>query len=152
MIVGRSAAVYTVIIIAFRLAGKKHVAQLSLIDFILILLVSNAVQNAMVGEDTSVEGGIIAGLTLVAMNIILTKLIVKSERIAKIVEGEPVLLVRHGKMLTSQLKHENIRIEEVYEAMHRAGVAQLEDVALAILETDGAISIIKHDVKHEQAA
>lgn len=152
LIVGRSAAVYTVIIIAFRLAGKKHVAQLSLIDFILILLVSNAVQNAMVGEDTSVEGGIIAGLTLVAMNIILTKLIVKSERIAKIVEGEPVLLVRHGKMLTSQLKLENIRIEEVYEAMHRAGVARLEDVSLAILETDGAISIIKQDVKHEQAA
>lgn len=149
LIAGRAAAIYTVVIIAFRIAGKKHVAQLSLIDFVLILLVSNAVQNAMVGEDSSLMGGIIAGITLVVMNVLLTKLTVKSEFVAKIIEGEPVLLVRNGRILSKQLKRESIRVEEIFEAMHKEGIAHLNDVSLAILETDGAISIIRRETKHE---
>ena len=142
-IVLRCVIIYTAVIIAFRLAGKKHVAQLSLIDFILVLLVSNAVQNAMVGDDSTVEGGVVAAVTLIGLNVLLTKLTVKSIAVAKIIEGEPVLLVRNGNILNKQLKKENLRIEEVYEAMHKEGVADIEEVALAILETDGAISIIK---------
>lgn len=141
-IVLRCTAVYLAVIAAFRLAGKKHVAQLSLIDFILVLLVANAVQNAMVGEDSTLEGGIVAAVTLIFLNIVLTKLTVKSKKLAKIVEGEPVLLVRDGKVLYSQLKRENLRIEEIHEAMHKEGIANLHEVAMAILETDGAISII----------
>lgn len=149
-IVLRSTIVYTVVLIAFRLAGKKHVAQLSIIDFVLILLVSNAVQSSMVGEDISLVGGIIAALTLVGLNVILTKLIVRIPLVAHIVEGEPVLLVRNGKILNKQLKRESVRVEEIHEAMHKEGVAHLGDVALAILETDGGISIIRKERNHDE--
>jgi uncharacterized membrane protein YcaP (DUF421 family) len=146
-IIVRCVIVYTSIIIAFRLAGKKHVAQLSLIDFILILLVSDAVQSAMVGEDVTIVGGIIAALTLIITNVLLTKLTVKSTTVAKIIEGEPVLLVRNGRILYKQLKKENLRVAEIHEAMHKEGIAKIEDVAMAILETDGAISIIPQKLR-----
>jgi uncharacterized membrane protein YcaP (DUF421 family) len=146
-IAGRSVAVYGAVIIAFRLAGKKHVAELSLIDFILILLVSDAVQSAMVGENTTIAGGIVAAVSLIAMNVVLTKLIVKSKKIAKVIEGEPVLLVRNGKFLRKNLADQSLREEEVYEAMHENGIAKVSDVAMAILETDGSISIIPKESK-----
>lgn len=142
----RASVVYGLLIVIFRLAGKRHVAQLSLIDFILILLVSNAVQNAMVGEDTTLGGGIVAALTLVAINVILTKLTVKNRIISKIVEGEPKLLLRDGKILKNVLSKENLTIQEIEEAVRKAGHNGISDVALAILETDGSISVISKDI------
>lgn len=142
----RASVVYGLLIVIFRLAGKRHVAQLSLIDFILILLVSNAVQNAMVGEDTTLSGGIVAALTLVAINVILTKLTVKNRIISKIVEGEPKLLLRDGKILKNVLSKENLTIQEIEEAVRKAGHSGISDVALAILETDGSISVISKDI------
>ncbi len=146
-VIGRSILVYGAVIIAFRLAGKKHVSELSFVDFILILLVSDAVQNSMVGENHSVEGGIIAASTLILMNVLLTKIINKNPRIAKIVEGEPVLLVHNGHLLKKRLAEQSLRIEEIHEAMHENGIAKLSDVSMAILETDGTISIIPKEKK-----
>lgn len=145
-VVLRSSVVYALLIVVFRLAGKRHVAQLSLIDFILILLVSNAVQNAMVGEDTTLGGGIVAALTLVAINVILTKLTVKNRFISKIVEGEPKLLLRDGNVLANVLNKENLTIQELEEAVRKAGHNNLSEVALAILETDGSISVIGKNI------
>lgn len=144
-IVIRSGAIYAALIIVFRLAGKRHFAQLSLIDFILLLLVSNAVQNGMVGEDTSLGGAIIAALTLIGINIIITKLAVNNKVISKIVEGEPKLLLRDGKILKKIMDKEGLSREEVEEAVRRAGYADPSDAALAILETDGSISVIGKD-------
>lgn len=144
-VVLRSSVVYGLLIVVFRLAGKRHVAQLSLIDFILILLVSNAVQNAMVGEDTTLGGGIVAALTLVAINVILTKLTVSNRTISKIVEGEPKLLLRDGNILKNVLNKENLTIQEIEEAVRKAGHTNISEVALAILETDGSISVIGKD-------
>lgn len=144
-VVLRSSVVYGLLIIVFRLAGKRHVAQLSLIDFILILLVSNAVQNAMVGEDTTLAGGIVAALTLVSINVILTKLTVKNRIISKIVEGEPKLLLRDGNIVKNVLNKENLTIQEIEEAVRKAGHTSISEVALAILETDGSISVIGKD-------
>ena len=141
----RSSVVYCLLIVVFRLAGKRHVAQLSLIDFILILLVSNAVQNAMVGEDTTLGGGIAAALTLVVINVILTKLTVNNKAINKIVEGEPKLLLRDGNILKNVLSKENLTIQEIEESVRKAGHTSISEVALAILETDGSISIIGKD-------
>lgn len=146
-VIGRSILVYGAVIVAFRLAGKKHVSELSFIDFILILLVSDAVQNSMIGENHSVEGGIIAAGTLIIMNVILTKLVLKSPKIAKIIEGEPILLVRNGRVLKKRLEEQSLRVEEIREAMHENGIAELDDVAMAILETDGTISIIPREKK-----
>jgi uncharacterized membrane protein YcaP (DUF421 family) len=141
-IILRSGVVYIVLIIIFRLAGKHSVSQLSIIDFILILLVSNAVQNAMVGEDSSLHGGLIAALTLVGLNVILTKLSLRSSRFSKIVEGEPLLLIHDGKLLKKRLRAEGLREEEIYEAIRKAGYSRPDEVGMAILETDGTISVI----------
>src|SRR5436190_12108040 len=96
-IVLRSTVVYLVMLGGFRLAGKRHISQLSLLDFALILLVSNAVQNAMVGNDTSLTGGIVAAATLISLNVILTRLFFRDERMAHLLGGEPRLLVRNGR-------------------------------------------------------
>jgi uncharacterized membrane protein YcaP (DUF421 family) len=141
----RSAVIYLSLVLIFRLAGKRHVSQLSLFDFVLILLVANAVQNAMVGEDTTLGGGIIAALTLVILNIILTKLSVRSSRLSKLLEGEPKLIVRNGKILEKKLRDENLRREEVLEAVRKAGFAGLDEVGFAILESDGTISVINKE-------
>lgn len=138
----RSGIVYLVLIIVFRLIGKRHVAQLSLVDFILILLVSNAVQNAMVGDDNTLGGGIVAALTLIAINIVLTRFIVKDQKFGRFIEGEPKLIIRHGRILMKQLAAENLRIDEVHEAIRKAGFGSVNEVGEAVLEVDGSISVI----------
>src|ERR1017187_9321566 len=95
----RSVVVYLAVVAALRLAGKRHVGQLSIVDFVLILLVSNAVQNAMVGPDTSVAGGLVAALTLIGLNLLVTRLVLRSPRLGAAIEGEPTLLVRNGLIL-----------------------------------------------------
>ena len=141
-IVLRSAVVYLVIIIGFRLAGKRHISQLSLLDFALILLVSNAVQNAMVGNDTTLPGGIIAAMTLIAINMVLTKVFFKDDKLAHMIGGEPKLLIRNGKYVMSNLAHEEIRTDEIEEQIREHGFADISEVRTAILEMDGSISII----------
>src|SRR5437763_16706663 len=95
-IVLRSAVVYLVILLGFRLAGKRHIWQLSLLDFALILLVSNAVQNAMVGNDSTVTGGLIAAVTLIAINVLVTEVGYKDKSVAELLAGVRLLLVRNG--------------------------------------------------------
>lgn len=137
----RSGIVYLVLIIVFRLIGKRHVAQLSLVDFILILLVSNAVQNAMVGNDNSLGGGLIAALTLIAINVLLTRFIVKDRAFGRFIEGEPKLIIRHGKIL-KRFSEENLRLDELHEAIRKAGFFSVTEVGEAVLEVDGSISVI----------
>ncbi len=146
-IVVRSTVVYLVILLGFRLAGKRHISQLSLLDFALILLVSNAVQNAMVGADTSLVGGIVAASTLIAINVLLTKLIFSREGVAHLLGGEPRLLVRNGRFVMSNLQHESIRPEEIEEQIREHGFKDITQVRTAILEIDGSISVIPYDVE-----
>ena len=141
-IVVRSTVVYLMILIAFRLAGKRHISQLSVIDFALVLLVSNAVQNAMVGNDTSLIGGLIAAATLIVINLLLTLVGLHEVRLAKFLEGEPKLLVRNGQYIHSSLAAEAIRPEELEEQIREHGYERIEDVRLAFLEIDGSISVI----------
>ncbi len=143
-IVLRSAVVYLVILVGFRLAGKRHISQLSLLDFALVLLVSNAVQNAMVGTDSTLPGGIAAALTLILINIILTKVFFKDDKLARLIGGEPRLLVRNGRFVMTNLMHEEIRPEEVEEQIREHGFASIADVRTAILEMDGSISVIPY--------
>ena len=144
-IVLRSTVVYIVILLGFRLAGKRHVSQLSLIDFALVLLVSNAVQNAMVGTDSSVLGGVVAAFTLIIINVLLTKLVNKDKPLGRLFEGEARILVRHGKVITGALEHEDISEDELEAAIREHGIQGLNEVATAILEVDGSISVIAHE-------
>lgn len=149
-IVLRSVVVYLVILGAFRLAGKRHISQLSLVDFALILLISNSVQNAMVGDDTSLLGGLVAGLSLLLTNIIITRFIATSKFSRDFFIGEPKLLVRNGKIITSALIHEDLSEADLSEAMREHGIDSLTEVRTAIFELDGSISIIPYsnDGKH----
>src|SRR5512143_1658471 len=138
----RSLVVYVAILGALRLAGKRHVGQLSIVDFVLVLLVSNAVHNAMVGSDSSLAGGLVAALTLIGVNLVLTRFVLRHERLGALVEGEPTLLVRNGRVLEGQLAREGIRRAELEAAIREHGLADEKDCRLVIQEIDGSISVV----------
>ncbi|MDP4281644.1 MAG: DUF421 domain-containing protein [Bacteroidota bacterium] len=140
--------VYLFIIIAIRLFGKKELSQLSVIDLVFILLISNAVQNAMVVGDNSLAGGVIAASTLFLVNFILKRILYSSPRFRKIVEGEPITLVYKGRLMSANLKKSGISRDELMEAIREHGVSVgMEKIDLAMLETDGNISILSDDFK-----
>src|SRR6478736_5915890 len=138
----RSAAVYFFMVIALRLFGKKELSQLNTADVILILLISNAVQNAMVGSDTSLWGGLTAALVLFAINYILKKLMFKYKKLSELVLEKPEILIHNGNVEFNTLAKLNITSDEIEEAMREHGVEHFKDVKLAMLEIDGNISII----------
>jgi uncharacterized membrane protein YcaP (DUF421 family) len=147
LIVFRSIVVYFFIIISIRIFGKKELAQLSVIDLVFILLISNSVQNAMVGQNSSLVGGLTAALSLFCINWILKNIFFKSKKISQAFQGSPVMLVYEGKILEKHLKKMEITREELEEAIREHGIAQVEDVNLAVLEIDGTISVLSDNYK-----
>jgi uncharacterized membrane protein YcaP (DUF421 family) len=141
-IILRSAAVYFFMMIALRITGKKQLSQLNTTDVILILLISNALQNAMVGNNTSLEGGVIAASVLFIINYILRKLMFKYEKLSNFLQEKPEILIHNGNLDFKILSKLNITSEELREAMREHGVEYFKDVKLAMLEIDGNISII----------
>jgi len=141
-IVLRTAIVYLFLVLILRLTGKREVGQMSILELIVILIISDAVQNSMVGENTTLWGGLIAVVTLFAMDYLLKFASDRSRRIRNVVEGEPRLLVRDGRVLAKALSEERVDVEDVRAAARGVGIARLEDVRLAVLETDGSISIV----------
>jgi uncharacterized membrane protein YcaP (DUF421 family) len=138
----RSSAVYLVVILGLRLLGKKHVAQLSIIDLVLILLISNAVQNAMVGDDSSLLGGIVAAATLLVLNYLLTIVLYRSRWTDTLFEGTPTLLVHDGNVVLPHLKQEQITMEELERVIREHGIDSLREVKTAVMEVDGTISVV----------
>jgi uncharacterized membrane protein YcaP (DUF421 family) len=138
----RSVVVYVFIVLAIRLFGKKELAQLSVIDLVFILLISNSVQNAMVGPDTSLAGGLLAAGSLFAVNYILKYFLFRSPKFSTLLQGSPVMLIYEGKVIPDHLAKERISMDELIAAAREHGVEHLEDVDLAVLESDGNISIL----------
>lgn len=138
----RSLAVYVFMLIAIRLTGKKELSQLNTIDVVLILLISNAVQNAMVGNNTSLLGGLAAAAVLFTLNYLLKKITFKNKKIRDFVFQHPEILIHNGKLNFEKLSHLGITDEEIKEAMREHGVEHYKDVKLAMFEVDGNISII----------
>jgi uncharacterized membrane protein YcaP (DUF421 family) len=148
-IVLSTVGVYLFIIIAIRLFGKKELAQLSVIDLVFILLISNAVQNAMVGPDTSLIGGLVAAGSLFVVNYFFKWMLYKFPRFGTIVQGHPVLLVYHGKLLEQNLRKVQVSFNELHEAIREHGVAGIHEVDQAVLEVDGNISILSNGYSHQ---
>jgi uncharacterized membrane protein YcaP (DUF421 family) len=144
-IVLRTAIVYAVVLIGIRLAGKREVGQMTPFDLALLLLLSNAVQNAMTGPDTSVTGGIVAAVTLLLINAAVTQLVWKNKKARKVIEGSPTILIRHGKMLEKNLAKEKVTADSLTQALREHGIAAIADVSIAVLEIDGSISVLKND-------
>jgi len=138
----RNVAIYFFMIIALRIFGKKELSQLNTADVILILLISNSVQNAMVGANTSLYGGIIAAFSLFLINSIFKKVMLKSKFIKELVQDKPEVLIHNGKIEFKTLARLGITSEELEEAMREHGIEYYKDVKLAMFEIDGNISII----------
>ncbi len=138
----RTAIVYLFLVVVLRISGKREVGQMSILELIVVLVISDAVQNSMVGENTSVWGGLAAVLTLLGLDTVLKALAWRSARLRRAIEGEPRLLVRDGRLLTKALSEEKVTPEDVRSAVRAQGIERLDDVHLAVLETDGRISVI----------
>ncbi len=144
-IVVRTATVYLVLLVLLRVTGKRQVGQLTPFDLLLLLLLANAVQNAMTGPDTSVPGGLIAAGTLFVVNMVVAGVTRRSRRAANLVEGTATLLIRHGEILKPNLDREGITQEDLLRALREHGVEQVNLVRAAILEVDGTISVMRED-------
>ena len=141
-IIIRSAAVYFFMVVALRLFGKKELSQLNTADVILILLISNSVQNAMVGSNTSLYGGMAAATVLFTINFILKKLMFRFQKFSDFMQEKPEILIHDGNLDFKALSKLNISSDELKEAMREHGIEFFKDVKLAMLEIDGNISII----------
>lgn len=141
----RSLAVYLFMVSAIRLFGKNQLSQLNAGDVILLLLISNAVQNAMVGQNTSLEGGLVAALVLFVANFILKKFMFKNQYLRHLIQDEPEILIKDGIVDLQKMKQQEISADELEEAIREHGVEKAEDVKLAVLEVDGNISVISMD-------
>jgi uncharacterized membrane protein YcaP (DUF421 family) len=141
-IVLRTAIVYLFLVVVLRVTGKREVGQMSILELIVILIISDAVQNSMVGENTTVWGGLVAVLTLLGLDALLRTLTGRSKRLRRAIEGEPRLLVRDGRLLTRALREERLEPADVRAAIRAQGLERVEDVHIAVLETDGSISVI----------
>lgn len=141
-IIIRSVSVYVFMIVALRVFGRKELSQLNTADVILILLISNSVQNAMVGSNATLLGGLVAASALFLVNLLFKKLMSFSQLVKKLAQDTPEILVHNGKVQTKKLAELGISTEELEEAMREHGVENYSDVKLAMFEIDGNISII----------
>ena len=141
----KSCAIYLFIILAIRFFGKKELAQLSVIDLVFILLISNSVQNAMVGTNSTLAGGIVAATSLFVINYIFKFLIRKFPQFSQAVQGAEILLIYEGKAIEKNLDEAMISISELKAAVREHGVEHIAEVTLAILEVDGNISVISRN-------
>lgn len=144
-IIVRAVSVYVFMIISIRIFGKKELAQLSVIDLVFILLISNSVQNAMVGPDSSLEGGLIAAGALFAANFTLKKLFFRNKNLSKLIQGEAMVLIYKGLPDMPNCKKCEITIDELEAAVREHGSRDIQQVDLAMLEVDGNISVVSQD-------
>lgn len=141
-VVARSAIVYLALLMLLRFGGKRQIGQLSKADLVLVLLIANGVQNAMVGENVSVIGGLAAALTLIVIDQVVDRIEQRSDRLRTTLEGEPEILVRDGAVIQRALDREGVTMGDVMAAVRQHGIADIADVGLAVLETTGQISVI----------
>lgn len=138
----RSVIVFSVLLMLLRLTGKRQVGQLAPSDLVLLLILANAVQNSMNAGDNSLVGGLISVCALVALNFTVNKLVFKYKSVESLIEGRPQILIRDGILFNDAMLETGITNEEINGAMHQHGCNDINQVHLAILETNGSISVL----------
>ena len=138
----RPVLVYAFLIVALRLAGKRELAQLNPFDLVVLLTLSNTVQNAIIGNDNSLSGGLIGASTLLLVNYVLVRFVSRHESLERIVEGDPDVLIENGRIKYDCLKKEAITEFELLGAAHKQGFASLDEIDHAVLEPSGAICFL----------
>ena len=141
----RGILVYIFLIILMRLSGRRQVGMLTPFDFILLLILSNAVQNSMNGGDNSLGGGLIIATTLILLNWGVSWLSRRSKFLEGLIVGRPIFLIQEGKIQEKVLVAEKITHHELMASLRAAGCANIAHVRHAILETNGSITVIQHD-------
>ena len=141
-IVFRTVVVYFFILVGFRLAGKREVGQLAPFDFALVLLIANSVQNAMVGPDTSLVGGLVAATILLLVNWGLGRITASNKAVERLVRGEARVLVSRGHVHEDSLQKEGISHKELMQALRESGCSSVQECRLGVLEVDGTITVI----------
>ena len=144
-IVMRTGAVYLLVLVGVRLTGKREVGQMTPFDLTLLLLLSNSVQNAMTGPDTSLAGGAVAAVVLLSLNYAVAELSGVNRRFRRVVQGSPSLLIHDGALLMDHLKREHLTVDEVLRALREHGIGSVAEVAIGVLEVDGSLSFLKID-------
>jgi uncharacterized membrane protein YcaP (DUF421 family) len=138
----RAVAVYVFLLVAIRIFGRRELGQLTAFDIIVLLTLSNILQNSMIGNDNSVTGGMIGAGVLLSANLILAFVVSRRPRVERIVEGEPRILIHDGQIRRDQMRKEQLTEQDLLSAVHREGIERIEDVHLAISEPNGMISVI----------
>ena len=143
-VVVRTAIVYVGLVVAFRILGKSSTGQLSTMDLIVLLVIANAVQNAMVGENVTLIGGLLAAVVILVLDRGLHFLIERSRWARHVLEGEPTVLVRDGRIDKDRMRKEGITPDELGMALRQNGLLRAEEARYVFLETTGAISVIPY--------
>ena len=141
----RGVAVYLFLLVLLRVTGKRQIGQLSPFDLVLLLVLSNAVQNSMNGGDNSLTGGMVSAATLVLLNFVLGLITARSKKIEALVEGRPQVLIHNGQLFEDVMAGAQLTHHELQAALRQAGCASMHEVRTAVLENNGAISVIKRD-------
>jgi uncharacterized membrane protein YcaP (DUF421 family) len=136
----RPIAVYIFLVVSLRLAGKRELAQLNPFDLVVLLTISNTVQNAIIGEDNSVTGGLIGASTLLLVNHVVVRYLYGHKALERVVEGDPDILIENGVIKKERLRKELITVNELTAAAHKQGFSSLDEVDLAVLDPGGTIS------------
>ncbi len=144
-IVGRTAVIYLLIVLAMRLLGTRALGRMSAHDFVLVVVLANAVQNALVGGDNTLVGGLVSALVLLLLNFGLTWVLNHFPRLERHLVGEPAVLVSDGKVRWECLRREGINRDELMAGLREHGVTGVDDVRLAVLEVDGTISVVPRE-------
>ena len=142
IIAAKTTAVYLFLILGLRILGKRELGQMSLYDLVMIIVLGNSVQNAMINNDNTLGGGLVAGTVLLVLNRLLNELALHSKPFAHVMIGEPVLVVSDGKLLERPMRRQGLTVEQVMAALREHGMSDLSETHACILEVDGTISVV----------
>ena len=141
----RSVVVYVFLLVAFRLTGKRQVGQLTPFDLIVLLIISNVVQNALIGNDNSLGGGLVGAAAILTLNSAVVEVTYRSRRARRLLEAQPTLLIHDGRVLEENMRRERVTRDDLLAALRRNGVIDPAHVRLAMLEENGGISVIRRE-------
>ena len=140
----RSVVVYAFLLIAFRITGKRQVGQLTPFDLVVLLVISNVVQNAVIGNDNSLVGGLIGATAILVVNYLVVELSFRSRSARKLLEAPPTMLIHDGRVLHDNLRRERLTLDDLLAALRRNGVADPQEVRFAVLEENGGVSVVPY--------
>lgn len=146
-IAAKTAVIYVFVLAGLRLLGTRELGQMSAYDLVLIVVIANAVQNALVGGDTTLVGGMVSALTLLVLNRVFTWLLDRFPALERRMVGEPVVLVSDGLPRWDRMRREGVTREELMAGLREHGVASLDEIRLAVLEVDGTISVVPREAR-----